>query len=70
MDDFLADEKRVADIIKERRDNDTVHDLLGLFMAAEDPETGEMTDQQLGDEVLTMLSAGHDPHQCACLDPS
>ncbi len=59
---FARMKKRVADIITERRDSgDEVHDLLGMFMAAEDPETGErMTDQQLRDEVLTMLSAGHD----------
>ena len=36
-------------------------DLLGLFMAARDPETGEgMPDRLLRDEVLTMLLAGHE----------
>lgn len=36
-------------------------DLLGLFMSARDPETGEaMSDERLRDEVLTMLLAGHE----------
>jgi cytochrome P450 len=36
-------------------------DLLGLFMAARDPETGDrMDDVQLRDELVTMLNAGHD----------
>jgi cytochrome P450 len=52
----------VDGIIRERRQSDAqVPDLLGMFMAAEDPETGEsMTDRQLRDEVLTMLTAGHE----------
>ncbi len=52
----------VDNIIDDRRRSGVeVHDLLGMFMAAEDPETGErMTDQQLRDEVLTMLTAGHE----------
>jgi cytochrome P450 len=36
-------------------------DLLGLLIAAEDPDTGErMDDRQLRDESVTMLNAGHD----------
>jgi cytochrome P450 len=36
-------------------------DLIGLLMAARDPETGEaMDDVQLRDELVTMLNAGHD----------
>lgn len=36
-------------------------DLIGLLIAARDPETGEgMTNLQLRDEVVTMLNAGHD----------
>lgn len=38
-----------------------IHDLLGLFMAARDPETGAgMSAELLRDEVLTMLLAGHE----------
>lgn len=36
-------------------------DLLGLLIAARDPETGERMDaRQLRDEAVTMLNAGHD----------
>jgi cytochrome P450 len=36
-------------------------DLLGMLLSARDPETGEgMSDQQLRDEALTMVSAGHE----------
>ncbi|MFT6821546.1 MAG: cytochrome P450 [Myxococcota bacterium] len=50
------------DIIQERRADPRNHpDLLGMLMLATDPETGAaMTDQQLRDEVLTMLLAGHE----------
>ena len=49
-------------IIQARRENGAVvTDLLGLFLAAEDPEPGvKMNDRQLRDEVLTMLVAGHE----------
>ena len=55
--------RRVTDsIIENRRSSGAqIPDLLGMFMAAEDPETGEkMDDSQLRDEVLTMLLAGHE----------
>ncbi len=54
---------RVVDgLIAERRGrSEQPADLLGLFMDARDPETGEgMTDRQLRDEALTMLLAGHE----------
>ena len=36
-------------------------DLFDLMGAARDPETGEaFTDEQLGDEVATMILAGHE----------
>ncbi len=36
-------------------------DLLGMLIAAQDADTGErMTDEQLRDEVITLLIAGHD----------
>ena len=49
-------------IIEERRSSGIqVTDLLGMFMASEDPESGEkMDDLQLRDEILTMLLAGHE----------
>jgi cytochrome P450 len=52
----------VYDIIAERRrSGEQTHDLLGMFMEARDEETGEgMSDVQLRDEVLTMLTAGHE----------
>lgn len=52
----------VGEIIAERRSSGEVkHDLLGMFMDAQDVETGErMTDRQLRDEVMTMILAGHE----------
>lgn len=51
----------VADVIAERRKSGPRDDLLQMFMDAEDQDTGErMNDQQLKDEVLTMLLAGHE----------
>lgn len=48
-------------IIAERRARGAGDDLLGLFMSAQDADTGEsMTDAQLRDEVMTMLLAGHE----------
>src|SRR6266566_79118 len=51
-------------IIEERRRQpvDThAADLLGMLLSARDEETGEgMSDQQLRDEVLTLLLAGHE----------
>jgi cytochrome P450 len=44
-----------------RRSGEERHDLLGLLMSARDAATGEsMSDEQLRDEVLTFLSAGHE----------
>ena len=40
---------------------DAERTLLGAFLAARDPETGEaMSDQQLRDEVITLYLAGHE----------
>lgn len=50
-------------IIRERREHseEEHEDLLGMFMAARDEETGAMMDdKQLRDEVATMLIAGHE----------
>lgn len=54
---------RVVDdiVAARRRAGDEGADLLGMFMAARDEDTGEgMSDRQLRDEVLTMLLAGHE----------
>ncbi len=52
----------VEEIIRERRGHPEQHgDLLALLLQARDEETGEgMTDQQVRDEVLTLLLAGHE----------
>ena len=51
-------------IIEERRKQSAVThaaDLLGMLLSAQDEETGlGMSDQQLRDEVLTLLLAGHE----------
>lgn len=47
-------------VIEERRHTQEKHDdLLALFMDATDEE-GRMSDKQLRDEVITMVSAGHE----------
>jgi len=52
----------IGDLIAARRRVPGEHaDLLGMLMDARDEETGEgMTDEQLRDEVMTMVSAGHE----------
>ncbi|HEU5381333.1 MAG TPA: cytochrome P450 [Ktedonobacteraceae bacterium] len=52
----------VARIIRERRGSQEDRgDLLSMFLLARDEETGEsMNDQQLRDEVMTMVFAGHE----------
>jgi cytochrome P450 len=49
-------------IIQQRRQiNEDLGDLLSLLVAAKDEETGEgMSDQQLRDEVMSFLIAGHE----------
>jgi cytochrome P450 len=52
----------VLDLIARRRQDDKVHDdLLAMLMAAQDEDTrGGMTDKQVRDEALTLLTAGHE----------
>jgi cytochrome P450 len=56
----------VAMLMAERRaagknDNAPLRDLFDLMDAARDPETGQaFSDEQLGDEVATMILAGHE----------
>jgi cytochrome P450 len=48
-------------IAERRRTRRDESDLLSMFLAARDDETGAgMTDRQLRDEILTMLLAGHE----------
>jgi cytochrome P450 len=56
-------EQIVGQIIAGRRQSppDAQDDLLALLLAAHDPDTGAaMSDQQLRDEVITFLLAGHE----------
>jgi cytochrome P450 len=56
IDDFVG---RV--IARRQAEDDPGSDLLGLLVAARDPETGERMDaRQLRDESVTMLNAGHE----------
>lgn len=52
----------VSEIVRERRrDPGDRGDLLSMFTLAEDPESGaRMSDQQLRDQVMTMMLAGHE----------
>ena len=51
----------VADVIAARRRGPPQQDLLSMLIDARDEDTGAaMTDEQLRDEVLTMVSAGHE----------
>ena len=52
----------VYDVIRERRRRDEdAGDLLSMLLLARDEETGEgMSDEQLRDEVMTILIAGHE----------
>ncbi len=52
----------VFEMIEARRKDPTDHgDLLSMFMATHDEETGAtMTDQQLRDEIMTIFLAGHE----------
>jgi cytochrome P450 len=51
----------VLELIESRRREPTGQDVLALLLAAQDEESGtRMTDQQLKDEVITFLTAGHE----------
>lgn len=55
-------DRLVLELIEQRRrDANRPDDLLSMLLDAQDEETGAgMSDQQLKDEVLTMLTAGHE----------
>jgi cytochrome P450 len=50
----------VASIIAERKRNPTEDDVVSMLLAARDEEGEGMTDQQVHDEVMTLLLAGHE----------
>jgi enediyne biosynthesis protein E7 len=48
-------------LIARRREKSTENDLLTLLLQAQDEETGEaMTNEQVRDEVMTLMAAGHE----------
>jgi cytochrome P450 len=55
-------DKVVLELVESRRQSSTPQrDVLQMLLAAQDEESGTgMTDQQLRDEVLTLLTAGHE----------
>lgn len=55
-------DQRIYALIEDRQRHPEQHiDLLAQLLAARDPETGEsMSQQQMRDEVMTMLFAGHE----------
>ncbi len=63
---FLRQQKRLDDLlyaeIQERRDNPDAsrEDILSLMMAARDEEGQPMTDEEMRDELMTLLVAGHE----------
>ncbi|MEO1375914.1 MAG: cytochrome P450 [Cyanobacteria bacterium J06635_10] len=63
---FLRQQKRLDDLlyaeIQERRENPDAsrQDILSLMMAARDEQGQPMTDQEMRDELMTLLVAGHE----------
>ena len=57
---FLRGE--ILRIVAQRRASDEArHDLIALLLAAHDPETGRsMSDQEIADNLLTFVTAGHE----------
>jgi len=56
-----ATDKLILDIIQQRRAaKESADDLLTMLLQARDEDGSQMTDQQVHDEVLTLLMAGHD----------
>jgi cytochrome P450 len=51
----------ILDLVARRRKEAPKNDVLGLLLAAQDEESGAgMNDEQLKDEALTLLTAGHE----------
>jgi cytochrome P450 len=49
-----------GEIARRRRAGDAGEDILGLLIEAEDADGGRFTDEQVRDQILTLLFAGHD----------
>jgi len=59
----LSDLKSVIDelLVERSRQSDTGDDLVGLMLSARDEENGEtMSREQIGDELMTFMLAGHE----------
>jgi cytochrome P450 len=50
----------LGEIAKRRRSGEAGEDILGLLIEAEDTEGERFTDEQVRDQILTLLFAGHD----------
>ena len=50
----------LGEIARRRREGDAGEDILGLLIEAEDTEGNRFTDEQVRDQALTLLFAGHD----------
>ena len=50
----------LGEIARRRRAGEPGEDILGLLIEAEDPDGGRFTDEQVRDQILTLLFAGHD----------
>jgi cytochrome P450 len=50
----------LGEIARRRRGGDAGEDILGLLIEAEDAEGQRFTDEQVRDQILTLLFAGHD----------
>jgi cytochrome P450 len=50
----------LGEIARRRRAGDAGEDILGLLLEAEDSEGERFTDEQVRDQILTLLFAGHD----------
>lgn len=54
-------DQAVLDIVAARRSGEPKDDLLGMLLAAQDEASGmSLTDQQVRDEMITLLIAGHE----------
>ncbi len=57
----ILDDEVYGMVAERRASGEAKHDLLSMFLGAVDDETGEsMSDEQLRDELITMLIAGHE----------
>jgi cytochrome P450 len=50
----------LGEIARRRREGDAGEDILGLLIEAEDEDGNRFTDEQVRDQILTLLFAGHD----------